>query len=96
MDTGLWRYTRHPNYFGDACLWWGLEVIALAAWGWWSLPSPLIMTLLLLKVSGVTLLEKKIGQRRPAYVEYIKKTNAFLPWCPKSIKSDPLVEEPQN
>lgn len=84
MDRGLWRYTRHPNYFGEFCVWWGFFVMALAAGGWWTLVSPLLMSVLLLKVSGVTLLEKDIGERRPAYRDYIARTNAFFPWAPKS------------
>jgi steroid 5-alpha reductase family enzyme len=83
MDRGLWRLTRHPNYFGNACIWWGFGLIALAAGSWWSLLSPLVMTVLLLKVSGVSLLEHDIGERRPAYADYIKRTNAFVPWWPK-------------
>lgn len=79
LDSGLWRYSRHPNYFGECCIWWGFYLIALSAGSWWSVLSPILMTLLLLKVSGVALLEKDIGERRPAYVEYIKKTNAFIP-----------------
>ena len=83
LDTGLWRYTRHPNYFGEAVLWWGWYLLALAAGGWWTLFAPVLMTVLLLKVSGVTLLEQDIGERRPAYRDYIARTNAFLPWHPK-------------
>lgn len=79
LDTGLWRYTRHPNYFGECCIWWGIGLIALAAGAWWTLFSPVIMTVLLLKVSGVTLLEKDIQERRPAYRDYIAHTNAFVP-----------------
>jgi steroid 5-alpha reductase family enzyme len=82
MDRGLWRYTRHPNYFGEACVWWGLWVTAVAGAGWagaWSIVSPLLMTLLLLKVSGVKLLEKDIAERRPAYRDYVARTNAFVP-----------------
>lgn len=82
MDSGLWRYTRHPNYFGEACVWWGLWLMALAGAGWggaWSVVSPLLMTVLLLKVSGVSLLEKDITERRPAYRDYIARTNAFVP-----------------
>lgn len=79
MDTGLWRYTRHPNYFGECCVWWGFFLFALAAGGWWSVISPLLMTFLLLRVSGVTLLEKDIVERRPAYRDYIARTNAFIP-----------------
>lgn len=79
MDKGLWRYSRHPNYFGECCLWWGYYLIALAAGAWWSLPAPLLMTLLLLKISGVSLLEKDIGERRPGYNDYIVRTNALIP-----------------
>jgi steroid 5-alpha reductase family enzyme len=83
LSTGLWRYTRHPNYFGEATLWWGYYLIAVAAGGWWSAFAPILMTFLLLKVSGVALLEKDIGERRPAYRDYIARTNAFLPGRPK-------------
>ena len=79
MDRGFWRHTRHPNYFGDFCIWWGFYSIALGAGAWWSLPGPLLMSVLLMKVSGVTLLEKDIGERRPGYAEYIRRTNAFFP-----------------
>lgn len=85
MDQGLWRYSRHPNYFGNFCLWWGLYLIALDAGAWWTLFSPLLMTLLLLKVSGVALLEKDIAERRPAYRHYMARTNAFLPGPPKGL-----------
>jgi steroid 5-alpha reductase family enzyme len=83
MDGGLWRYTRHPNYFGDFCVWWGFFLIALSAGAWWSLAGPLLMSLLLLRVSGVTLLEKDIGERRPAYADYVRRTNAFFPGPPR-------------
>lgn len=79
MDSGLWRYTRHPNYFGEFSLWWGYFLFAVAAGGWWTLLSPLLMSFLLLKVSGVVMLEKTITQRRPEYANYIKRTNAFFP-----------------
>ncbi len=79
MDRGFWRHTRHPNYFGDFCVWWGLYAIALGGGAWWSLPGPLLMSVLLMRVSGVTLLEKDIGERRPAYADYIRRTNAFFP-----------------
>jgi steroid 5-alpha reductase family enzyme len=78
MDRGLWRYTRHPNYFGEFCVWWGFFAMALPG-GWWSIVSPLVMSVLLLKVSGVGLLEKDIGERRPGYRDYIRRTNAFFP-----------------
>lgn len=83
MDRGLWRYTRHPNYFGEFCIWWGFYAIALAGGAWWAVVSPLVMTGLLLRVSGVALLEKDIGERRPAYREYITRTNAFFPGPPR-------------
>lgn len=86
LDTGVWRYSRHPNYFGECCIWWGLYLIACAGGAWWSVLSPILMTLLLLKVSGVALLEKDIGERRPAYANYIKNTNAFIPGLPKDSK----------
>jgi steroid 5-alpha reductase family enzyme len=83
LDTGLWRFTRHPNYFGNACIWWGLFLLAVAAGGWWSVISPVLMTFLLLKVSGVALLEQDITERRPAYRDYILRTNAFIPGPPR-------------
>lgn len=85
MDRGLWRYTRHPNYFGECCVWWGFYVIALAANGWWSLPGPLLITILLLRVSGVALLEKDIADRRPAYRLYMQRTNSFIPGRPRQM-----------
>ena len=85
LDTGLWRYTRHPNYFGDAMVWWGFFFFALGApGGIWTLFAPIFMNLLLLKVSGVALLEKTISERRPKYRDYVERTNAFIPWFPKA------------
>ncbi|MEO9077776.1 MAG: DUF1295 domain-containing protein [Rhodanobacter sp.] len=83
MDRGLWRWTRHPNYFGDFCVWWGFYVIALSAGAWWAVIGPLLMSTLLMRVSGVTLLEKDIGERRPNYADYIRRTNAFFPGRPR-------------
>jgi len=85
LDTGLWRYTRHPNYFGDFCIWWSFFLFAVASGGWWSIASPLLMSLLLLKVSGVAMLEKTISDRRPEYAEYIRRTNAFFPGPRRSL-----------
>lgn len=83
LDSGLWRYTRHPNYFGDAVVWWGLGLFALATpGGWWVLYSPVLMTLLLMKVSGVPLLEDRLEEKRPGYREYVERTNAFFPGFP--------------
>ena len=83
LDSGLWRYTRHPNYFGEACIWWAYYLLALAAGAWWTVIGPILMTFLLLRVSGVALLEKDITERRPAYRDYIRRTNAFFPGPPK-------------
>lgn len=79
MDRGLWRYTRHPNYFGEFCVWWGFWLAAANAGGAWTVFAPLLMSVLLLRVSGVALLEKDIGERRPGYAEYVRRTNAFFP-----------------
>jgi steroid 5-alpha reductase family enzyme len=87
LDTGLWRYTRHPNYFGDALLWWGFGLLGLAAGAPWTLLCPALMTYLLLRVSGVALLEKDIAERRPAYADYVRRTSAFLPWLPRPAQS---------
>ena len=87
MDRGLWRFTRHPNYFGEACVWWGFAVMAVAGSGLagaWCLVSPLVMTFLLLKVSGVALLEQDIAERRPAYRDDIARTPAFFPGRPRA------------
>lgn len=79
LDTGFWALTRHPNYFGDFCVWWAFYLFALASGGWWTIFSPLLMSVLLLKVSGVAMLEKTIVERRPEYAEYVRRTNAFFP-----------------
>lgn len=83
LDTGFWKYTRHPNYFGDACVWWGFALFAIAAGNYWAILSSALMTVLLVKVSGVSLLEKALKQNKPQYEEYIQKTSSFLPWLPK-------------
>jgi steroid 5-alpha reductase family enzyme len=90
MDRGVWRYTRHPNYFGETCIWWGFWLVALGGAGWagaWSVVSPILMTVLLLRVSGVTLLEKDMHERRPAYRDYVARTNAFFPGPPRRKES---------
>ena len=81
MDQGLWRYTRHPNYFGDFLVWWGLSGIAFAAGAWWTVVSPLAMSFLLLRVSGVPLLERSMAAR-PGYKDYVRRTSAFFPRPP--------------
>jgi steroid 5-alpha reductase family enzyme len=85
LDTGLWRYSRHPNYFGEALLWWGFYAFAAAAGGWWTLFAPVLMTVLLLKISGVPLLEHDIAERRPGYRDYVQRTSAFIPRPPKDL-----------
>ena len=84
MDRGLWRYTRHPNYFGDFCVWWGIFLVAAETGpGRWGIVGPIVMSVLLLRVSGVAMLEKTIGKRRPGYAEYVARTSAFFPRPPK-------------
>ncbi|MCB0985946.1 MAG: DUF1295 domain-containing protein, partial [Ilumatobacter sp.] len=79
MDRGLWRYTRHPNYFGDACVWWGIALVAAeTVLGRWGLLGAAVMTVLLLRVSGVALLEKSLSKRKPGYAEYVARTSAFV------------------
>lgn len=84
MNAGLWRNTRHPNYFGEFLIWWGFYIYAFSTGPWWVIISPLLMSWLLLKFSGVVMLEETIIKRRPKYQEYIDKTNAFFPGSVKS------------
>ncbi len=84
MDRGLWRYTRHPNYFGDVLTWWGLFLIAAETpVGLWSLPGPLLLTYLLAKWSGVPTVEGRMKRKKPGYEDYVRRTSAFVPWFPK-------------
>jgi steroid 5-alpha reductase family enzyme len=88
LDEGLWRYTRHPNYFGDFCVWWGLFLVAVGSGApLWTIVGPVVMSVLLMYVSGVTLLEKDLTSRKPAYADYIRRTNAFFPWFPRRSKT---------
>jgi len=83
MDRGLWRYTRHPNYFGDACVFWGLYLIAAESGpGVWSIIGPVLLTWTLVKWSGAALLERRLKRNRPGYAEYVKRTSSFIPWPP--------------
>lgn len=88
MDRGLWRYTRHPNYFGDFLVWWGLFLVAARAdsW-WWTIAGPLVMSILLIRVSGVRLLESSLRKRVDGYEEYRRRTSAFFPLPPKGNSS---------
>lgn len=81
--SGLWKYTRHPNYFGEAVLWWGFVLIAFSTGGYYTIISPVLMTFLLMKVSGVTMMDKLLKETKSGYEDYIKTTNAFFPGIPK-------------
>jgi steroid 5-alpha reductase family enzyme len=90
MDRGLWRYTRHPNYFGDFLVWWGIYVIALSTGGaWWTIVSPLVMSVLLLRVSGKDRLEREMEHRRPGYRDYVARTSGFVPLPPRGSRPRP-------
>jgi steroid 5-alpha reductase family enzyme len=85
LDRGLWRYTRHPNYFGDFCVWWGLLIVSLQHGApAWSAVGPIVMSTLLMKFSGVALLEKSLKRAKPDYAAYVAATNAFFPWLPRN------------
>ena len=89
LTSGLWRYTRHPNYFGDACTWWGLYLIgaesgAEISTGLWALPGPILLTWTLIKWSGVPTVEGRMKRRKPGYDDYVRRTSGFLPWFPKT------------
>lgn len=83
LNTGFWHYTRHPNYFGDSAVWWGFGLICISAGSYWFVIGSVIMTLLIIKVSGVALLEKSLKDQKPEYKDYILKTSSFIPWFPK-------------
>ena len=83
LNTGFWHYTRHPNYFGDSAVWWGYGLLCLSAGSYGLVAGAVIMTLLIIKVSGVVLLEKSLTIKKPEYAEYIRQTSSFLPWFPK-------------
>ncbi len=83
LKTGFWRYTRHPNYFGDASVWWGFGFICLSAGSFIPVLGSVLMTFMIIRVSGVALLEKSLKDKKPEYREYIEKTSSFIPWFPK-------------
>lgn len=83
LNTGFWKYTRHPNYFGDSAAWWAYALFSLASGGYWQIIGSVIMTLLIIRISGVALLEKTLIDTKPEYRDYLRKTSAFLPWFPK-------------
>jgi steroid 5-alpha reductase family enzyme len=83
LDTGLWAWSRHPNYFGDFLMWWGYFAIAIASGaGWWIALGPIVMSALLIHYSGAGLMEDTIGARRPGYADYVRRTSLFVPWPP--------------
>ena len=86
LDTGLWRYTRHPNYFGDACTWWGIWLVAAETGpaGWVSVLGPLFLTFTLTRWSGKPMLERGLKKSRPDYAAYVERTSGFVPWPPKN------------
>ncbi len=83
LNTGFWHYTRHPNYFGDSAVWWGYALLCLSSGSYSLVAGSVIMTLLIIKVSGVALLEKSLKTQKPEYAEYVRQTSSFLPWFPK-------------
>lgn len=84
MNRGLWRYTRHPNYFGDACAWWGIWLVSAATGvGLWTVASPVLLTWMLMRWSGAPLLEKGLKKSRPGYADYVARTSGFVPWPPR-------------
>jgi steroid 5-alpha reductase family enzyme len=86
MNNGLWKYTRHPNYFGDASVWWGFALLSLATGALLPVISSVLMTWLIIRISGVSLLEESLIKAKPHYKAYIESTSAFIPWFPKSSK----------
>ncbi|SNR70593.1 DUF1295 domain-containing protein [Lutibacter flavus] len=84
LNIGFWKYTRHPNYFGDSAVWWAYAIFSIAAGSYWQIIGSIVMTLLIIKISGVALLEKTLNHTKPQYREYIQKTNSFFPWFPKN------------
>lgn len=83
LDTGFWHFTRHPNYFGDAAVWTGYGLICISGGSYWPVLGSVLMTALIIKVSGLALLEKTLNTTKPGYQEYVRKTSAFIPWFPK-------------
>jgi steroid 5-alpha reductase family enzyme len=88
LDTGLWRYTRHPNYFGELCQWWGLFLIALEApWAWCGILGPLLYSWLVINVTGQRTLDKKMSREKPGYARYMRTTNGLIPGLPRREQS---------
>jgi steroid 5-alpha reductase family enzyme len=83
LSTGFWKYTRHPNYFGDAAVWWSYALFAIAAQQYWFVAGAILMTYLIIKISGVAMLERSLSTDKPTYKDYVERTSAFFPWFPK-------------
>jgi len=84
LDTGLWRYSRHPNYFGESCVWWGYWLVACEVpWGWATAVSPAFMTWSILGMMGKELVERRMLKKRPGYEDYVRRTSGFFPWPPR-------------
>jgi steroid 5-alpha reductase family enzyme len=83
LNTGLWKYSRHPNYFGDSAIWWSYGLFCLASGSYLPVIGSILMTALIIKVSGVALLEKSLVSKKPGYESYIRQTSSFIPWFPK-------------
>jgi steroid 5-alpha reductase family enzyme len=90
LDTGLWKYTRHPNYFGDSSVWWAYGLFCLAAGSYLPVLGSVLMTALIIKVSGVALLERSLSEQKPQYKDYIERTSSFFPWFPKKRRNPPF------
>lgn len=96
MNTGLWRFSRHPNYFGESLIWWGIFVIVLATpWGIWTIISPLLITYTLLRITGVSLMEEMEFSNNPDYQKYVSTTSAFIPWFPKRQNAPESSQKPR-
>jgi len=84
LDSGLWRYSRHPNYFGETCVWWGYWLVACEhPWGWFTVFSPVLMTRSILGMMGKELVERRMLKKRPGYADYVRRTSGFFPWPPR-------------
>ena len=96
LDQGFWKYTRHPNYFGDAAVWWGYGLLSVASGSYWPMIGPLLMTGLIIQVSGVRLLERTLVDAKPEYRDYVERTSAFIPWPPKSSTSSRATSQQES
>jgi steroid 5-alpha reductase family enzyme len=96
LDQGFWKYTRHPNYFGDAAVWWGYGLFSVASGSYWPMIGPLLMTGLIIQVSGVRLLERTLVDAKPEYRDYVERTSIFFPWPPKASASSRTTSQQER